>query len=325
MKKSKQCRRIKYIAEILLTLLIMSGCGKEDSNIGVGLNTNDSINTDVSMSTNDNANINITETIYDGADADNTNNQDTDNIYEENETDTLITKIELTDEEQQKLDIENSQKRQTAAKPYEDEIRQVMLDLYTQNPHVIGYIRVEGMDVDCPVMQSIENYDFYLTHDIDGNESKQGCIILDPDSEIGIGTKENGYLAGYGPSTNQLVHGHNMKKGTMFGALDRYANEEFADEHPYIYFDSLYEERIYEVVLSFYSRVYPKEEEVFKYYNFNNAASEEEFNDWLNNISKLALYQRTVDIKYGDEMITLSTCAYQEEDGRFAVIGKRIK
>lgn len=226
---------------------------------------------------------------------------------------------------QEEKDAIHSAERLAAAKPFEKDILEEFKEAYAQNDRVVGHIFVEGTDIDCPVLQTIENYDFYLTHDLDGAESKQGCIILDPDSEIGIGTKETGYLEGYEPSTNQLVHGHNMKSGTMFGSLDAYAKMSYAKKHPYIQFDSLYEHRTYEVVLAFYSKVYPEEEEVFKYYNFNQADTNEEFSEWYRNIQELALYQRDIEVSYGDEMITLSTCAYQEEDGRFAVVGKRIK
>ena len=58
-------------------------------------------------------------------------------------------------------------------------------------------------------------------------------------------------------------------------------------------------------------------------YNWNQIDSEAEFDEWWTNISDMALYKRDVDIHYGDEIIVLSTCAYQVEDGRFAVVGVR--
>lgn len=215
--------------------------------------------------------------------------------------------------------------RREAALPYETLILDKYREYYDRNNYVIGYIRLDETDVDCPVLQKLEDYEFYLTHDINDNSSNQGCIILDPDSEIGIGTKSEGYLEGYSPTTVQLVHGHNMRSGTMFGTLENYASEQYGNSHKYIYFDSLYEERIYELVLAFYSQIYPEDSTEFKYYNFNHADTIDEFNYWYQNISKLALYHTDVDVSYGDEFITLSTCAYQTKDGRFAVVGKRIK
>ncbi|MCR5591406.1 MAG: class B sortase [Lachnospiraceae bacterium] len=74
------------------------------------------------------------------------------------------------------------------------------------------------------------------------------------------------------------------------------------------------------------SQIYfKKQTDVFKYYKFFNAENEEEFNDFYNNIKALSMYDTGVDASYGDEFITLSTCAYHVEDGRFVVVGKRIK
>ena len=231
------------------------------------------------------------------------------------------TSKELTLEE---LDYIHYETRLAAAKPYENQIMDLYQADYNRNDRVVGHIRIDGTDIDCPVLQKLEDYEFYLTHDIDDNESKQGCIILDPDSEIGIGTKLDGYLDEYEPSTNQLVHGHNMRAGTMFGTLPAYADEAYGLSHKYIYFDSLYEQRTYELVLAFYSKIYPVDSDDFKYYNFNQADTEEEFNEWYSNICNLALYHTGLDVEYGDEMITLSTCSYHTKDGRFAVVGKRI-
>jgi len=67
------------------------------------------------------------------------------------------------------------------------------------------------------------------------------------------------------------------------------------------------------------------EDQVFKYYYFFNAYDEAQFDDWYENIMSLAEYDTGVTAEYGDEFITLSTCSYHVEDGRFVVVGKRIK
>ena len=54
----------------------------------------------------------------------------------------------------------------------------------------------------------------------------------------------------------------------------------------------------------------------------NNA---EEFDDFYNNIKKLSAYDTGVTAEFGDEFITLSTCAYHTTNGRFVVVGKRIE
>ena len=234
----------------------------------------------------------------------------------------------LTKEEYDALTLEEQDalrdaERKKVTPPYVSSILPEYRELYDYNDAVIGYIYIDGTTIDGPVLQTLADYEYYLHRDIDGVESEPGCIILDADSEIGIGTRENGYLEGYEPSTIQLVHGHNMRNGTMFGSLLKYASSSYADSHSIIDYDSIYEKRTYEVVCAFYSQIYPEDSTEFKYYNWNQIDSEAEFNEWWTNISDMALYKRDVDIHYGDEIIVLSTCAYQVEDGRFAVVGVR--
>ena len=58
---------------------------------------------------------------------------------------------------------------------------------------------------------------------------------------------------------------------------------------------------------------------------FYKSHSEEEFNDFYDNIKKLAMYDTGVTAQYGDEFITLSVCAYHVDNGRLVVVGKRIR
>ena len=73
---------------------------------------------------------------------------------------------------------------------------------------------------------------------------------------------------------------------------------------------------------AFKSRLYYKtEKNVFRYYQFINPKSKKQFNEYVKNSKKASLYDTGVKAKYGDELITLSTCSYHIEDGRFAVVG----
>ena len=63
----------------------------------------------------------------------------------------------------------------------------------------------------------------------------------------------------------------------------------------------------------------------FKYYDFIDAASEEEFTSYMNEMKEASYYDTGVTASFGDELLTLSTCDYKEENGRFAVVAKRIR
>lgn len=200
-----------------------------------------------------------------------------------------------------------------------------MKEVYNLNSDTIGWIKIDGSVIDYPVMQTVGDEQYYLNRDFEGNYSAYGCIIADTDGNVGSGTKAHDYADGTRPSTNLILHGHNMKNGTMFGALDKYRDEEYMKEHRIIKFSSLYEDREYEVCSVFLSKVYKKSDDVFKYYKFFDADSEEEFDDFYGNIKELSLYETGVEASYGDEFLTLSVCAYHVDNGRFVVVAKRIK
>ncbi|MBR4718936.1 MAG: class B sortase [Lachnospiraceae bacterium] len=197
---------------------------------------------------------------------------------------------------------------------------------YEKNNDCIGWLKVDGMVIDYPVMQTPDNEDYYLDRDFDGNESSAGSLIMDTDSVVGDGTKVKDYKDGTKPSTNLIIHGHNMRNGSMFGDLDKYRDQSFEKQHSLIRFSSLYEEREYEIISVFLSQVYKATQtDVFKYYKFFEANNEAEFDDFYKNIKKLQMYDTGVTAEYGDEFITLSVCAYHVENGRLVVVGKRIK
>lgn len=197
--------------------------------------------------------------------------------------------------------------------------------LYEINSDMIGWLRIEDTVIDYPVMQTPENENYYLDYDFYKNENHNGSLILDTDSVAGDGTLAQSYENGSTPSDNLIIHGHTMKSGEMFGGLKRYAEADYGFSHRMIYFDTLYEKREYELIAAFYSQVYNKQDNVFKYYQFFEADTKEAFDDWYNNIKALSLYDTGVTAEYGDEFITLSCCAYHVPDGRFVVVGKRIQ
>lgn len=185
-------------------------------------------------------------------------------------------------------------------------------ELYEINSDLIGWLTIPDTIINYPVVQGGEG-DFYLEHDFYKQPDRRGTLLLDEESDV------------LKPTTNLMIHGHNMKDGTMFSALRNYKKKSFYDNHNIIEFNSIYEKGKYEIVSVFQSKVYLKSDNDFKYYKFFDASTEEEFNYFYENIKELALYDTGVEAKYGDVFITLSTCDYHTEDGRLVVVAKRIE
>lgn len=186
-------------------------------------------------------------------------------------------------------------------------------ELQKENSDIIGYLEIQGTNISYPVLQTTNN-DFYMKKNYKKEYSKDGSIFLDKDYNWEI------------PSSNLLIYGHNNKNGQMFCDLLNYKDESYYEEHPTIKFTTNKEEAEYEIIAVFLSRVYyKKEKNVFRYYYFINAENEEEYNSFVENCKKESLYDTGKTAKYGDQLITLSTCSYHVEDGRFAVVGRKIK
>lgn len=182
--------------------------------------------------------------------------------------------------------------------------------LYLQNGDLAGWLSIEGMKINYPVMRC-EDDEYYLHHDFEGNDSKYGCLYVRERADLEEGT-------------NFVIYGHNMKDGSMFGDLDLYREEEFYREHAKISFDTLYQEYLYEIVAVFLSQIYNENDDVFKYYQFYEAETEAQFNDFYENIKEMSLYDTGVEAEFGDTFLTLSTCAYHVKNGRLAVVAKRV-
>ncbi len=208
-------------------------------------------------------------------------------------------------------EAEDAELRSTEA-PAEPVMLAQYVALYKENNDLTGWLSIEGTVIDYPVMQCGDD-EYYLHHDFYGNEDKYGCLYVREMADVNT------------PGTNFIIYGHNMKDGSMFGDLDLYRDEGFGREHSLVSFDTLYEERTYEIVAVFLSRVYNSDEEAFKYYQFYQADTQEEFDYFYENIKKLSLYDTGVEAEFGDTFLTLSTCAYHVDDGRLVVVAKKIK
>lgn len=185
-------------------------------------------------------------------------------------------------------------------------------ELQKQNNEIIGWLEIENTNINYPILQGSDN-EFYLTHNYKKEKATGGSLFLDKNFDLING------------SSNYLIYGHRSKQGLMFEDLMKYANEDFYKKHTKIKFTTNKEDSTYEIMSVFYSRVYYKnEKDVFRYYYFVNASNEQEYNDFVNNCKKVSIYDTGVNANYGDQLLTLSTCEYSREDGRFVVVAKKV-
>lgn len=186
-------------------------------------------------------------------------------------------------------------------------------ELKKENEDIIGWIEIEGTNINFPVVQGTDN-EYYMKHTYTKEYANDGSIFLDKSYDWNL------------PSTNLLLYGHNNKNGNMFQDLLKYKDENFYKEHTTIRFTTVNEDCQYEIISAFLSRVYYQDEQnVFRYYYFINANNEVEYNNYVEESKKASLYDTGKSATYGEQLLTLSTCEYSQEDGRFAVVAKKVK
>ena len=186
-----------------------------------------------------------------------------------------------------------------------------MRDIYALTPDVVGWIYIADSEVDYPVVQT-ENEDFYLTHDFYGNENNNGQIIMDHNCDP------------YTPSYNLIISGHHMNSGAMFGKLPDYKSKRYWEKHKIIELDTLMEHKEYVIFAAFHSADYDIDEKGFRYNADIQYRLDAEL--WLEEVRKNQLYDTGIDVEWGDEFLTLTTCNRERrKDGRFVVVARRIR
>lgn len=185
-------------------------------------------------------------------------------------------------------------------------------ELKKENEDIKAWIEIPNTKINFPVLQGSDN-EYYMKHTYKKEYSKDGSIFIDKDYNWEL------------PSSNLLIYGHNNKNGNMFQDLLKYEDENYYKEHPTIRFTTTTEDCEYEIIAVFKSRVYYKsEKDVFRYYYFINAETETEYNNYVTESKKASLYDTGKTATYGEQLLTLSTCEYSQEDGRFVIVARKV-
>ncbi len=178
--------------------------------------------------------------------------------------------------------------------------------LKQMNQDLIGWLYIPDTSIQYPIVKSTDN-DYYLSHTFDKTENACGCIFMDKGNKTDYS------------SDNTILHGHNMKNGTMFGSLRNYEDKSYWKDHPYIWIIKENTAAKYEIfavsITEAASDVYVLE-----------FGSEENFQNYIVNRTKLdAIYETGVNVTTRDKLLTLSTCTSDEEEGRRVVQAKLVE
>ena len=180
--------------------------------------------------------------------------------------------------------------------------------VYDMNNHFVGWVSIDGTTLNYPVVQTKDNPEYYLRRNFDGQYSDYGVPFMD-------------YKSTPGKTDNVVIYGHNMKNGTMFSAIEKYADPGFWSNNKIIKFDTMESFGEYEVICAFRANADNLTLAYHETVNFKNA---EEFNAFFAQAKTMGTYDTGVTPVFGDEILTLSTCEYTYENGRFVVMARKI-
>ena len=179
--------------------------------------------------------------------------------------------------------------------------------LQGKNADVIGYVDIPGTSIKYPVMQTKDNPDYYLNHDINKNYSSYGTPYLSAYCDIMT-------------SDQLIIYGHNMGRGRMFGALTSFSDKAFLDQHQIIILETKKNKYKYEIFA-----VMSVNANEFQYWGFTMAREEDDFDAYTQKVVESSTVVAGRMPKYGEQLLALSTCDNGKgKDWRFVVQGRKV-
>ena len=166
--------------------------------------------------------------------------------------------------------------------------------LQSYNPELYAWIRIPGTIIDYPIAQHAgDDQDYYLHRDMYGNPQFSGCIYSEEPSAKDFSD----------PVT--VLYGHNMKNGSMFANLHLFENEEFFEEHPYLYIYTPEKTYVYRI----YSVYAYDDRPITTTFDFEDEQILKDYLDGTMNPRAMQAHVREdIKVTTTDKVLTLSTC-----------------
>lgn len=227
---------------------------------------------------------------------------------EQNASDEVITVI-LKDD----ANKDNSSEKEESE---EVEVLAEYMPYYEQNNDFVGWISMYPY-IQYPVVQSDDN-EYYLKHNFEGGYNENGTIFADYQGKISATEMPH----------NTLLYGHNLITNNFFQPLSNFRKEgiDFLKNNYLLEFDTLYERNQYKIFSVFLTNTKTEHGEVFDYWTQVYFSSKTEFNNFVAECLDRSYFFTGVDLQYGDELLTLSTCDFSMfSDMRLVVVARKVR
>ena len=178
-------------------------------------------------------------------------------------------------------------------------------NLYKTNSDLVGWLVVNGTQINYPVVQSTVYQEFYLDHNFDGEDDESGAVFADARNDV------------FKPDDNVILYGHNMKDGSMFAGLHKYEEDTYFNDHKDLVIytpDAILKYKIFAAYRT-------DDRHILLYYNlgaedYNRQAY---LNDILNQRTMGAMLDQSAPVSTESKILTLSTCDRAGDAYRYVV------
>lgn len=181
--------------------------------------------------------------------------------------------------------------------------------LWETGPDIIGWITLPETVINYPVTQTDDN-EYYLHHLYDGTYNKTGCLFADYENKEDFSDR------------NTIIYGHNMRDGSMFAALNKYAEQSYFDGHPQMYLVTPDSGYVVEIFTAFVAKPGESGSDTSPWrLSFKDDGA---YTTWLSEMAGRSVIKTDVTVTSSDKVLTLSTCT-PGGASRFIVMGKLLE
>lgn len=174
-------------------------------------------------------------------------------------------------------------------------------------PDIIAWLTLENTELNYPVTQADDN-DYYLRRLYNGKYNSAGCLFADCKNAADFSDR------------NTVIYGHNMRNGTMFSALNSYADQGYFANHPVLFLMTPDGGYVVEVFSSFAAKPDEIDSDASPWrLNFTDNVV---YANWLDAMAARSVIQSSVTVTSDDQVLTLSTCLNGNSGKRFIIMGK---
>ena len=178
-------------------------------------------------------------------------------------------------------------------------------DLQKINADVCAWLTVDDTGIDYPVVRGKDDME-YINKDVYGNFALSGSLFLRSADQPDFSDPYN------------LIYGHHMSNGAMFGDVVEFVNEEYFATHQT---GTLYlpEET---VPITFFACVETDamDDQIYGYIREPDVTGQ--MQQLLQYIQEHAVQYRDIGVTDSDSILALSTCAESATNGRVVLFGK---